>query len=118
MLLLTWTEGDSHVICGNPDCGTHIPLAEYEAETDRRAEALARGELEQEVALLAHCHRALLTSLASQTALRGEPSTTEGDANGAARQCLLLALLAHGVDIGLLLPLGIDAVVVHVVIHA
>ena len=50
MLLLTWTEGDSHVICGNPDCGTHIPLAEYEAETDRRAEALARGELEQEVA--------------------------------------------------------------------
>lgn len=51
MLLLTWTEGDSHVICGNPDCQIHIPLAEYENEVDRRGAALARGEeLEQEVA--------------------------------------------------------------------
>jgi len=50
MLLLTWTEGDSHVICNNPDCQLRIPLAEYEAETDRRAEALARGELEAEMA--------------------------------------------------------------------
>ncbi len=50
LVLLTWTEGDTHVICGNPDCGKHIPLAEYEAETARLGEALARGEAEQEVA--------------------------------------------------------------------
>ena len=35
LLTLTWTEGDTHVICGNPDCGALIPLAEYEAETAR-----------------------------------------------------------------------------------
>lgn len=47
MLLLTWTEGDSHVECGNPDCRRpRIPLAEYEIEAERRAEALARGEME------------------------------------------------------------------------
>ena len=46
LLLLTWTEGDSHVICQNRDCGAHIPLAEYEAETERRAGALERGEMD------------------------------------------------------------------------
>jgi hypothetical protein len=50
MLLLTWTEGDSHVACGNPDCQLRIPLAEYEMEVDRRGSALERGEFEQEVA--------------------------------------------------------------------
>ena len=50
LLTLTWTEGDTYVICSNPDCGAHIPLAEYEAETARLGEALERGELEAEVA--------------------------------------------------------------------
>jgi hypothetical protein len=48
MLLLTWTEGDSHVVCNNPDCQLRIPLAEYEAEAERRAAALERGDLETE----------------------------------------------------------------------
>ncbi len=50
LLTLTWTEGDTHVICSNPDCGAHIPLAEYEAEVARLGAALERGELESEVA--------------------------------------------------------------------
>ena len=50
LLTLTWTEGDTYVICSNPDCGAHIPLAEYEMETARLGEALERGELEAEVA--------------------------------------------------------------------
>ena len=50
LLTLTWTEGDTYVCCGNPDCGARIPLAEYEAETQRLSEALERGELESEVA--------------------------------------------------------------------
>ena len=45
-LLLTWTEGDSHVECNNPDCQLRIPLAEYEAEVERLGTALARGEME------------------------------------------------------------------------
>ena len=48
LLTLTWTEGDTHVICGNPDCRAVIPLAEYEAETARLGAALERGELEAE----------------------------------------------------------------------
>jgi hypothetical protein len=51
LLTLTWTEGDTYVTCGNPDCQARIPLAEYEAETARIASALERGELETEVAL-------------------------------------------------------------------
>lgn len=50
MLLLTWTEGDSHVVCNDPDCQLRIPLAEYEAEVDRRGTALAAGEVDTEVA--------------------------------------------------------------------
>lgn len=50
LLTLTWTEGDTHVICSNPDCGAHIPLAEYEAETARLSDALERGEMDQDVA--------------------------------------------------------------------
>ena len=50
LLTLTWTEGDTHVICSNPDCGAHIPLAEYEMEVARLGAALERGELESEVA--------------------------------------------------------------------
>ena len=50
LLTLTWTEGDTYVICGNPDCQARIPLAEYEAETQRLSDALERGELESEVA--------------------------------------------------------------------
>ena len=50
LLTLTWTEGDTHVICGNPDCRAVIPLAEYEAETARLGAALERGDLEAEVA--------------------------------------------------------------------
>jgi hypothetical protein len=50
LLTLTWTEGDTYVICNNPDCGARIPLAEYEAETVRLGEALERGELDAEVA--------------------------------------------------------------------
>ena len=50
LLTLTWTEGDTYVMCGNPDCQARIPLAEYEAETLRLSEALERGELESEVA--------------------------------------------------------------------
>ena len=50
LLTLTWTEGDTYVCCGNPDCGARIPLAEYEAETARMSAALERGELESEVA--------------------------------------------------------------------
>ena len=50
LLTLTWTEGDTYVICNNPDCQARIPLAEYEAETARLGAALERGELEQEVA--------------------------------------------------------------------
>jgi len=50
LLTLTWTEGDTYVICNNPDCGARIPLAEYEAETVRLSEAMERGELEAEVA--------------------------------------------------------------------
>lgn len=50
LLTLTWTEGDTHVICGSPDCGAHIPLAEYEAEVARLGAAMERGELESEVA--------------------------------------------------------------------
>ena len=50
LLTLTWTEGDTHVICSNPDCGAHIPLAEYEAEVQRLGAAMERGELESEVA--------------------------------------------------------------------
>jgi hypothetical protein len=50
LLTLTWTEGDTYVTCNNPDCGARIPLAEYEAETQRLSEALERGELESEVA--------------------------------------------------------------------
>ena len=45
LLTLTWTEGDTYVTCGNPDCQARIPLAEYEAETSRLAAALERGEL-------------------------------------------------------------------------
>jgi len=48
LLTLTWTEGDTHVTCGNPDCRAVIPLAEYEAETARLSAALERGELEAE----------------------------------------------------------------------
>ena len=50
LLTLTWTEGDTYVICNNPDCQARIPLAEYEAETARLGAALERGELEAEVA--------------------------------------------------------------------
>lgn len=50
LLTLTWTEGDTYVICNNPDCGARIPLAEYEAETARLGAALERGEMESEVA--------------------------------------------------------------------
>jgi hypothetical protein len=50
LLTLTWTEGDTYVCCGNPDCGARIPLAEYEMETARLSAALERGELEAEVA--------------------------------------------------------------------
>ena len=50
LLTLTWTEGDTYVNCGNPDCGARIPLAEYEAETARMSAALERGELEAEMA--------------------------------------------------------------------
>ena len=50
LLTLTWTEGDTYVTCGNPDCQARIPLAEYEAETSRLSAALERGELEAEVA--------------------------------------------------------------------
>jgi hypothetical protein len=50
LLTLTWTEGDTYVICNNPDCQARIPLAEYEAETVRLGAALERGELETEVA--------------------------------------------------------------------
>ena len=50
LLTLTWTEGDTYVTCGNPDCQARIPLAEYEAETARLSAALERGELEAEVA--------------------------------------------------------------------
>ena len=50
LLTLTWTEGDTYVTCGNPDCQARIPLAEYEAETQRLSEALERGEFEAEVA--------------------------------------------------------------------
>ena len=50
LLTLTWTEGDTYVICNNPDCQARIPLAEYEAETQRLSEALERGELAAEVA--------------------------------------------------------------------
>lgn len=50
LLTLTWTEGDTYVNCGNPDCGARIPLAEYEAETQRLGAALERGELEAEMA--------------------------------------------------------------------
>ena len=46
LLTLTWTEGDTYVTCGNPDCQARIPLAEYEAETARISAALERGELE------------------------------------------------------------------------
>jgi hypothetical protein len=48
LLTLTWTEGDTYVICNNPDCGARIPLAEYEAETARMSAALERGEMESE----------------------------------------------------------------------
>lgn len=44
LLLLTWTEGDADVRCGNPSCHAVIPLAEYENETERVAAALERGE--------------------------------------------------------------------------
>ena len=37
LLTLTWTEGDKHVACGNPDCSRILTLAEYEAETERLA---------------------------------------------------------------------------------
>jgi hypothetical protein len=50
LLTLTWTEGDTYVICNNPDCGARIPLAEYELETARMSAALERGEMEAEVA--------------------------------------------------------------------
>ena len=50
LLTLTWTEGDTYVICNNPDCQARIPLAEYEMETARLGAALERGELESEVA--------------------------------------------------------------------
>jgi hypothetical protein len=50
LLTLTWTEGDTYVTCGNPDCQARIPLAEYEAETLRLSEALERGEMEADVA--------------------------------------------------------------------
>lgn len=37
LLSLTWTEGEEYVRCGNPDCSRLLRLAEYEAETERRA---------------------------------------------------------------------------------
>lgn len=49
-LMLTWTDGDTHVICHNPDCEARIPRAEYDAEVIRLGAALERGELESEVA--------------------------------------------------------------------
>ena len=50
LLTLTWTEGDTYVVCNNPDCNARIPLAEYEAETARMSAALERGEMESDVA--------------------------------------------------------------------
>ena len=50
-LMLTWTDGDTHVICHNPDCQRpRIPRAEYDAEVARLSDALERGEMEAEVA--------------------------------------------------------------------
>ena len=48
--MLTWTDGDTYVICHNPDCEARIPRAEYDAEVIRLGAALERGELESEVA--------------------------------------------------------------------
>lgn len=45
MLTLFWTEGEQNVYCKNPDCGRVLTLAEYEAEAERQAEMLHRGEL-------------------------------------------------------------------------
>jgi hypothetical protein len=43
-LTLFWTEGDKNVYCKNPDCGRILSLAEYEAEAERQAGILKRGE--------------------------------------------------------------------------
>jgi hypothetical protein len=37
LLMLTWTEGEKYVRCGNPDCNRVLLLAEYEVEVARRA---------------------------------------------------------------------------------
>jgi len=41
---LFWTEGEQNVYCKNPDCGRILSLSEYEAEVDRQAAILERGE--------------------------------------------------------------------------
>jgi hypothetical protein len=51
LLTLTLTDGDTYVICHNPDCQARIPRTEYDAEVARLGAALERGELEAEVAL-------------------------------------------------------------------
>lgn len=47
-LTLTWEEGSDRVDCGNDDCCAVMSYAEYEAETERLALALARGETSRE----------------------------------------------------------------------
>jgi hypothetical protein len=37
LLTLTWTEGETSVSCGNPDCNRILSLAEYDAEVERLA---------------------------------------------------------------------------------
>jgi len=48
LLTLTVTDGDTYVICHNPDCAARIPRAEYDAEVARLGGALERGEMEAE----------------------------------------------------------------------
>ena len=47
-LTLTWTEGSDRVDCGNPDCQAVMTYSAYEAETERLAGALQRGETDPE----------------------------------------------------------------------
>lgn len=44
LITLTWTEGSDRVDCGNPSCAAVLSYSEYEAETERLAVALQRGE--------------------------------------------------------------------------
>jgi hypothetical protein len=43
LLTLTWTEGETQVACGNPDCCRILSLADYDAEVERLAKEQHRA---------------------------------------------------------------------------